>query len=68
MGESGSIRRREKKEDGEPGKVTSRKPNKRKNRKSCPLGQMLPSSKEEDSGRPVRGKSLDTMHGQTDSL
>lgn len=36
---------KKKKEDGEPGRVTS---NKRKNRKSCPLAQMLPSGEEED--------------------
>lgn len=40
-------------EDGEPGRVTSRKPNDRKNRKSCPLGQMLPSGRR----RTVAGPS-----------
>lgn len=50
-------------EDGEPGRVTSRKPNERKNQKSCPLGQMLPLGKE-DGDRAIREKSLGPRIGR----
>lgn len=41
--------------DGEPGRVTSRKPNDRKNWKSCPLGQMLPSGRRRAVAGPSEG-------------
>lgn len=53
--------------DGEPDRVTSRKPHE-SGQKSCPLGQMLSSDKEEASDRAIRGKSLGTTHGQISFL